>query len=200
MVASALFLCLGLAFWQYYPVVLVRLGEFLVKADKPEPSDAILVLAGDFFGPRVLKGADLGVQGFAPRVIISGTGYGNRGESEQAIQFLVQKGYPKTLFFGLPHQAKSTIEEAIALAPQLQRLGIHRAILVTRASHSRRAALVFRLFCPNVRFRSAPAEDEFQAKNWWMDPLSKERFYQEWLKILGTVLWKYPEFLAVHRV
>jgi len=193
-------LCLGLAGWRYYALVLVRLGEFLVETDKPECSDAILVLAGDFFGPRVLKGADLGVQGFAPRVLISGTGYGSRGESEQAIQFLVQKGYPKTLFLGLPHQAKSTIEEAIALAPQLQRLGIHRAILVTRASHSRRATLVFRLFCPNVRFRSAPAaENGFQARNWWKDPGSKERFCQEWLKILGTVLWKYPEFLAGHR-
>jgi uncharacterized SAM-binding protein YcdF (DUF218 family) len=140
------------------------------------------------------------VHGFAPRVLISGTGYGSRGESEQAIQFLVQKGYSKTLFLGLPHQAKSTIEEAIALAPELQRLGIRRAILVTRASHSRRAALVFRLFCPNVRFRSTPAVEEFQARNWWMDPVSKERFYQEWLKILGTVLWKYPEFLAGRRV
>jgi uncharacterized SAM-binding protein YcdF (DUF218 family) len=189
-----------LACWYYYPLVLSRLGEFLVEADTPQPSDAILVLGGDFFGPRVLKGADLGVQGFAPRVLISGTGYGTRGESEQAIQFLAQKGYPKTLFLGLPHQAKSTIEEAIALAPRLQRLGIHRAILVTRASHSRRAGIVFRLFCPNVRFSSTPAGDDFRAKNWWTDPGSKERFYQEWLKILGTVFWKYPEFLAGRRV
>src|SRR5262249_5871702 len=113
---------------------------------------------------------------------------------EFAIEFLVQKGYPRSLFVSLPIQARSTIEEAIALVPYLQQLSVRRALLVTRASHSRRASIVFRLFCPNVRFRSVPAEDDFQASNWWTAPSSKDLFYSEWSKIVGTVLWKYPVF------
>jgi uncharacterized SAM-binding protein YcdF (DUF218 family) len=173
------------------------LGRLLIESDAIEPSDAILVLAGDFFGPRVLKGAELGAQGLAPVVLISGTGYGSGGESDQAIGFLTGRGYPRSLFRGLEHQSKSTVEEAIALAPQLHRLGVRKATLVTRASHSRRATLVFRLFCPGIRFRSVPAEEmEFHPVNWWKDPLSQQRVKEEWKKILGTVLWEYPLFLA----
>jgi uncharacterized SAM-binding protein YcdF (DUF218 family) len=185
---------LGGVVWHCYPDGLNWLGEFLVEADQPEPADAILVLGGDFWGPRVLKGAELGASHLAPRVLISGPPYGNRPESELAIEFLVQKGYPSELFVSLPIEARSTIEEAIALAPRLYRLGIRRVILVTRASHSRRAMIVFRLFCPGIRFRSVPAMDDFQARRWWMNPESKRLFYLEWSKILGTVFVKYPEF------
>ena len=193
--ATVVVACLALICWRFYPVTLAALGQFLVRSDTPEHADAILVLGGDFWGPRVLKGAELGMQGFAPRVLISGPPYQNRPESELAIEFLAGKGYPKTLFLSLPHQARSTIEEAIALAPEMRRLNIHRAILVTRGSHSRRASIVFQLFCPGVYFVSVPATDQFNALSWWSDPESRRLFSLEWSKIFGTILWKYPEFL-----
>jgi uncharacterized SAM-binding protein YcdF (DUF218 family) len=152
------------------------------------------VLGGDFWGPRVVKGAELATQGFAPYVLISGPPYRDRPESDLAIEFLVGKGYPRTLFRGYEHQAKSTIEEALALAPELKRLNIRRAILVTRASHSRRAGIVFHLFCPGIEFQAVPAADDFKADQWWRDPYSRDVFYLEWQKIFGTVLWKYPEY------
>jgi len=187
---------LALLGWQFYPAGLRWLGEFLVKGDKPEPADAVLVVGGDFWGPRVIQGAELGVHRFAPRVLISGPPYRDRPESQLAIEFLVQKGYPKSLFVSLPIYGKSTIEEAIELAPQLRKLNIHRAILVTRNSHSRRASIVFRLFCPGVRFQSVPAVDEFQARRWWNDHASEQLFRSEWLKIVGTIVIKYPAYLA----
>ncbi len=192
-----LVLCGSWAGWRYQAQILDLPGEFLVKSDRLERCDAVLVLGGDFLGPRVLKGAELGATGYAPKVLISGPPYADRRESDDAIEFLVKRGYPRALFTGLPNEAKSTIEEAIALAPQLERLGVHNAILVTRASHSRRASIVFWLFCPKVRFRSVPAVEEvFKTHQWWTDPVSKERVTQEWSKILGTVLWRYPLFLV----
>src|SRR5258708_21245133 len=103
LLASASILCVALVSWRIYPLILAKLGEFLLEADQPERSDAILVLGGDFWGARVLKGAELGIQGFAPRVLISGPPYRNRPQSELAIEFLVQKGYPKALFVSLPN-------------------------------------------------------------------------------------------------
>ena len=181
-----------------FPAGLAALGQFLVKTDAPQHADAILVLGGDFLGPRVTRGADLGVSGFATRVLISGPPYQNRPESELAIEFMVGNGYPRALFLSLPNSAKSTIEEAIALAPQLRQLNVRHAILVTRNSHSRRAALVFGLFCPGIHFVSVPAKDRFNASSWWTDAESRRLFCSEWSKMLGTVLWKYPEFRIIN--
>jgi hypothetical protein len=43
--------------------VLSNLGDDLVTSPAPQPADLILVLGGDFWGPRVLRAADLGAQG-----------------------------------------------------------------------------------------------------------------------------------------
>ena len=189
-------LALGLACWKWYPLALTSAGMFLFDAEAPSHADLILVLGGDFWGPRVLKGADLGMHAFAPRVMISGPFYQGRPEGDLAIEFLVQKGYPHELFVSFAHHAASTIDEAQAVAPELRRLGVRNVILVTRGSHSRRAKIVFRLFCPGVDFRSVPAhDDQFQAEQWWTDPRRREIFFLEWSKILGTVLVKYPAYL-----
>jgi uncharacterized SAM-binding protein YcdF (DUF218 family) len=177
-------------FWR---PILNDLGQFLIASDSPEQVDAILVLGGDFYGPRVLRGAELGRQGFAPRVLITGPPYNDRPESELAIEFLVKNGYPRNLFVSLPHQAKSTIDEAIALAPQLARLNVKKAILVTRASHTRRAKIVFGLFCPGIHFYSVAAQDNlFKAEAWWSNSESNSLFFLEWSKIVATILLEYP--------
>jgi uncharacterized SAM-binding protein YcdF (DUF218 family) len=193
--ALAVALCLALAVWKWHAPVLKQFGSFLIDSEAPERADLILVLGG-FEGPRVVKGAELGIHAFAPRVLLSGPIYEGRPESDMAIEFLVKKGYPRELFVGFPHHATSTIDEAQALAPELRRLGVRSVILVTRGSHSRRATIVFRLFCAGVYFRSIPASDEqFQADGWWANPRWRKIFFLEWSKILGTVLMKYPAYL-----
>ena len=131
-------LCLAFVVWKWHAQVLEQLGDFLIDSQPPERADLILVLGGDFWGPRVVKGAELGLQGFAPRVMISGPFYQGRPEGDLAIEFLVQKGYPRELFVSFAHYAASTIDEADAVAPELRRRGIRNVILVTRGSHSRR--------------------------------------------------------------
>ena len=174
-----------------------ELGEFLVCTQTPQPADLVLVLAGDFYGPRVLKGANLAAEGYAPLVLISSGPYENRTEGIAAIDFLAARGYPRRLFQSFEQHATSTITEAIALRPELKRRGVKRVLLVTSAYHSRRASIVFRLFCPGIRFITIGAPGEhYHPDDWWDDPSSRGLFFSEWAKIFGTVLFEYPQYLA----
>lgn len=179
--------------WQ---AVLFALGRCLIDSETPQPADLILVLGGDFSGPRVTVGAHLGEIGYAPTVLISSPPHGGRPEGELSVELLVKRGYRKEMFAVFPHAAASTIAEAIVLRGELERRGVKRAILVTTAYHSRRAAIVFRLFCPGVHFISVPAADRyFTTKGWWEDEISREVFFSEWVKIFGSVAVAYPRYL-----
>jgi len=172
-------------------------GSLLVCSATPRRADLILVIGGDFYGPRVLKGADLAVEGYAPVVLITGPPYRDgRSESEFAIDFLTSRGYRRSFFQAFGHQASSTVEEAIAVCPELARRRVHRVILVTSSYHSRRADVVFRLFCPGIHFISVSAPDShYDAEHWWTDQESRKLFFSECRKIAGSVLVAYPEHL-----
>jgi len=172
-------------------------GWFLVCSGAPQPADLILVIGGDFYGPRVLKAADLALQGYAPLVLITGPPYQrDRSEAEFAIDFLTSKGYPRRLFQAFGHHADSTVAEATVVGAELQRRRVHRVILVTATYHSRRADIVFRLFCPGIHFISVSAPDpHYDPDHWWTDRNSRHLFFSECKKIAGTVLVAYPEFL-----
>lgn len=179
--------------------ILSFLGTSLICSQSPESADLILVLGGDFWGPRVSKAAELGQVGFARRVLISGPPYAGQPEGKVAIEFLVKQGYPRNLFEVFSHHAASTVAEAMALRPELTRRGAKRVILVTSSYHSRRAWIVFRLFCPGIRFISVPAPDShFAADRWWKNPNSRDLFYSEWTKILGSVFIAYPTYRLSH--
>jgi uncharacterized SAM-binding protein YcdF (DUF218 family) len=171
------------------------IGHLLVQSDAPEHADLILVLGGDFWGPRVLKAAELGAKGYAPVVLISSPPYAGRPEGELTIPFLAERGYSPALFQVFAHHAASTIAEAMALRGELARRNAKRVILVTAAYHSRRACLVFRLFCPGIRYLSVPAPDSHYATdNWWENTGSRDLFFSEVSKMLGTVLVAYPRY------
>jgi uncharacterized SAM-binding protein YcdF (DUF218 family) len=159
--------------------------------EQPEKSDLILVLAGDFFGSRVLTGADLGRRGFAPRVLISGTPYQDTYESDLAVRFAVSHGYSPLLFVNARHKSRSTIDEALALAPELRRLGARRIILVTSDFHSRRTALVFRLLLPEFEYQTVGAPyKQFHPESWWKTADGRRLVLAEYVKMAGTLVTK----------
>jgi len=182
----------GLLFALNWRTTLALLGEFLVCNDRLERADLILVMGGDFWGARVLKGAALGAEGYAPVVLISGPPYSGRPEGELAVKFLVDRGYPQAMFQVFGHHESSTVGEAIALRAELTRRKVKRVIVVTSDYHSRRCQIVLSLFCPGIRFLSAPSYERFNASSWWTDENAKKVFYSEWTKILGTVLVAFP--------
>jgi uncharacterized SAM-binding protein YcdF (DUF218 family) len=173
------------------------LGEFLVVSDPLEHADLIYVFAGDFWGSRVLAGANLGSKGWAPKVIMSGGFYTaggqvNRYESDLAVDFAVQHGYPRGLFLSVPLEVPSTIDEARAMGPIFHRLGARRIILVTSNFHSRRAAQVFRLFLPEFEFRMEGSPDHtFDPHAWWKTPEQRHLLFSEYQKMIGTLLVRF---------
>ena len=180
--------------WQ---AALAYLGGYLVDVDPPQTVDLILVLGGDFWGPRVIEAAELAKRGYAPVVLLSSPPYAGRPEGELTIPFLVQKGYPSDDLQVFAHAAKSTIAEANILRGEFARRGAKRVILVTSNYHSRRAATMFRLFCPGIHFISVPAPDpQYHVDGWWNEAGSRQLFFSEWTKILGSVLIAYPRYLA----
>jgi uncharacterized SAM-binding protein YcdF (DUF218 family) len=172
--------------------LLIKLGESLVVSDPLQHADLIYVLAGDFWGSRVLLGANLGAEGWAPRVILSGGPYQGACACDLSVDFAVHHGYPRSLFMPLPMEAQSTVEEAQAMGPIFQRLGARRIILVTSNFHSRRAAEVFRLYLPEFDFEiEASPERDFDPRAWWKIPQQRRLFWSEYRKIAGTFLMRF---------
>jgi uncharacterized SAM-binding protein YcdF (DUF218 family) len=172
--------------------VLIRLGQSLVVSDPLERAGLVYVFAGDFWGSRVLLGAQLGSEGWAPRVILSGGRYRDRYASDLSVDFAVAHGYPRRLFLPIRLEARSTVDEAQAMGPIFHRLGAKRIILVTSNFHSRRAAQVFRLFLPEFDFRmEGAADDAFDPEDWWTRPRERHLFFAEYEKMLGSFLVRF---------
>src|SRR5262249_34737914 len=78
---------------------LTALGSFLVIDQPPEKADAILVLAGDFTGNRILTAAKLVRAGYAPKAVVSGPdGIFGMSECDLSIPFAVKAGFPESYF------------------------------------------------------------------------------------------------------
>lgn len=163
------------------------LGAFLVADEQITAPDAVLVLGGDFLGPRVVEGARLGHRGVAPLVVISGPPYHERYECDLAIDYLSDKhGFRRELFTGIRHRARNTLGEAALLRPELARLGFRRILLVTSNYHSRRALAIFRAMVPGVEFGMVPAVDpHFEPARWWLVPAQRQIVKRE----LASLAW-----------
>jgi len=167
--------------------ILAALGNFLVKAGPPEKADIILVLAGDGFGHRILKAAELVKAGYAPRALISGpNGSYGKYECDEAIPFAVRAGYPESYFLHFEHTARSTESEAEKAAKKLREMGVKRVILVTSNFHTRRAGIMFRRAAPEIQFFVVAAPDEFfKPDRWWHDREASKIFLYEWMKTIA---------------
>lgn len=196
LLAALLLAILGFSFHG----ILTGLGDFLVVTDPLQHADLIYVLAGDFWGSRVLLGAKLGAKGWAPLVILSGGRYMDSYASDLSVDFAVQKGYPRTLFLPVRLDAESTIEEARAMGPVFHRLGAKRILLVTSNFHSRRALQVFRLYLPEFDFQMEGAPDHvFDPHAWWKTPDQRHLLFSEYEKMVGTYLVRF-HLLSVEKL
>ena len=173
----------------FWHSILRRLGSSVILSEPAQPADLILVLGGNFFGQRVLKAAELCVEGYAPLVLFSGAPYRGRPEGEWSIGLLESKGYPREMFAVASRYSSSTREEAVVMRDEFRQRHAKRVILVTSSYHSRRAATVFKLTCPDVQFISVPAPDpDYQPDRWWADSSSRKLLFLEWTKIIGTIV------------
>lgn len=169
------------------PLWLRALGGFLVRSEEPVRADVAVVPAGDYYGYRILKAAELVRRGFTGVVLVSSPdGMYGYGEAELAIPFAVRHGYPVSWFVALPNKARSTREEGLALAPELRKRAVRKCLLVTSNYHTRRAGGIFRSAAPEVEFRVVAAEDEFfRPGDWWKTRQGQKQFVLEWMKTVA---------------
>jgi uncharacterized SAM-binding protein YcdF (DUF218 family) len=182
-------ICLGLCAYLTRVTWLEAMGHYLVDTQPLERADMIVVLGGDWNGNRILKAAELAKQGYAPHVLVSGTGYlYGQYEGDLAIPFAVSHGYDQKLFIKLLHPVTSTREEASYVIPELRRRGVKKYILVTTEFHTRRAGNLFRQIGPDLQVRVVAPPDTLHWNNWWMDREGRKTFLLEWTKTLTSTV------------
>jgi uncharacterized SAM-binding protein YcdF (DUF218 family) len=170
----------------FHARILGALGSYLVHDEPPRHADVIFVLAGDAFGGRILKGAELVRQGYAPKAIVSGPVIYSVHECELAIALAERAGYPASYFVHFEHGAHSTVEEARDAAPLLRSMGVKQVLLVTSDFHTRRAGKIFRAAMPDVDFDVVGSPDAyFTPLGWWKDREGRKIFLIEWMKTVS---------------
>ena len=175
------------------PWWLAGLGWALVHDDGPAKADIAVVLAGDSYGHRVLKGGELVREGYVPAVLVSGpAGAYGLYESELAIPFAVRNGFPADWFIAFPNKSLSTREEAADILKELRRRNVKSFLLVTSNYHSARARRIFlataRTSGGGPEMRTVIASDEFfQANSWWLTRQGQKIAFIEWSKTVATV-------------
>jgi uncharacterized SAM-binding protein YcdF (DUF218 family) len=173
---------------------LQRLGDALIHDDGPAKADVAVVLAGDYWGNRILKGGQMVRLGYVPAALVSGpAGLYGHYECEPAIAYAIRQGFPAAWFIPFPNNARSTQEEAWAILPELHRRNTHRMLLVTSDYHTRRALRIFnrteRKMGGGMEIRAVAAPDEeFHPDSWWRSRQGQKVAFIEWTKTLAQGL------------
>ncbi|MBI3404294.1 MAG: YdcF family protein [Acidobacteria bacterium] len=172
--------------------ILRLIGGILVVSENPLPSDAIIVLGDDSFnGERATKAADLFRERWAAHVIASGRyirPYATIADLEA--RDLAEHGVPQEAIVHFPNYAENTREEALAIRNLLRQRGWTRVIVVTSASHSRRARYIFQHVLTGVEMRMVAApEAAYDPNSWWESRSGWKRFLYESLGMI-MALWE----------
>jgi uncharacterized SAM-binding protein YcdF (DUF218 family) len=173
---------------------LPAVGSALVHDEGAGKADIAVVLAGDYWGHRLTKGAELVRQGYVPRVLVSGPpGFYGYNEADAAIHFAVGKGYPAEWFIPLHHAGLSTREEADAVLDELKQRNVGSFLLVTSNYHTARARRIYlaaerrRGGGPGLRV-VASGDEFFTTSNWWHNREGRKTVFLEWTKTLASAL------------
>ncbi len=164
--------------------ILWAMGAMLVNAENPRKADIVVVLAGDSSGRRILMGAELVRQGYAPKVLIScGPIYYGQPESDMAADFAVQRGYSRDTMICFRRRQFSTVQEGTNIPPVLRAMGVHTVLLVTSPSHTARATRIFRRLAPDLEIHPVAAPDPLWCRGyWWTDRECEKTWLLEEMK------------------
>jgi uncharacterized SAM-binding protein YcdF (DUF218 family) len=184
LITAAVVLFLAVAVFVFSDPILRSLGAILVTSEVPRKADLIVVIGGDFKGNRIVKGAELVRQGYAPRVLSSGSGdlYGHF-ECDLAIGYAVSHGYSEDSFIGLRYPALNTRDEARAVIARMRQLGVHRYLLVTSDYHTGRATRIFRHEAADLEEHTVAAPDpDWNGGQWWKNREGRKLWFYEMIK------------------
>ena len=168
-------------------------GSFWVVNDKPEASDAIVILGDDNYpADRATRAAQLFKDGMAPHVVASGRylrPYATIAELEQ--HDLIDRGVPASAIVRFDQHAENTKDEGAALAQLISARGWKRILLVTSNYHTRRARYICeRTFPAGTILRVVAAPDsEYDPHSWWHTRAGTKMFAREFAGML-LAMWE----------
>lgn len=189
-ISGGVVICAAAVLLVFSSRILWSLGAVLNDGEPPRKADMIVVIGGDGRGNRILTAAELAREGYAPKVFVSGGGgfYGHH-ESDLAIDFAVQHGYPRDVFIPFHHPALSTKDEARADIGELRRLGVHKYLLVTSVYHTARAGRIFRREGPDLDVHTISAPDRYWENGvWWKDREGRKIWFDETVRTIADYL------------
>ena len=165
-------------------VLASQAARFLV-VDQSKKVDAIVVLAGEA-SIRPARALELLRQGMAPHVFLD-------AESREQIydqrltdiaQRFIDSQPDKERISVCPIVGLSTYAEADDVNRCLQPYGVHNVMIVTSASHTRRALSIFRHRLPQYEFTAAAAQDPTHfGVHWWTNREWAKTTVDEWTKL-----------------
>ena len=183
-----------------------NVGVWLAREDVPPHADAMVLLMGTF-PERVLQAVDLYHQGVADKMIIVYEGMGPyqtleaRGArvirtTEQARDAAVALGVPEARITMLPGNARSTLDEAIAVRDYLvNQPTTDTLILVSSPAHMRRSYIIFRTVLRKkeqpVYIGCSPSDySGFNPDKWWRRKEDIQAVLTELVKICSFRLFE----------
>ena len=187
-----------------------RAGHWLAKEDGPNCSDAIVILMGNF-PERVLEATDLYNDEKAEKILIVFESMGpykvleSRGAdiirtTEQARDAAIDLGVPADSITMLPGEARSTLDEAVAVRDYIKgNPDIDTLLLVSSPAHMRRAYMIFRQILRNsekpVYVGTSPSSySSFNPDKWWKRKEDVQSVVSEMVKILSFLTIERREY------
>ena len=178
-----LLLVIALTITAFHRQILTECFSFLVKAGPPVKADIAVVLAGDGYGQRILKGGELVREGYVPVAIVSGPlGFYDTPECDFAIAFAVRHGYPESYFQHFHGTLHSTEDEAVGIMAELKKRGVKSILLVTTGYHTRRAGGIFERHRDGIEVHVVAAPDKETDNGWYTNREGRKKIVIEWLK------------------
>ncbi|MGB4205637.1 MAG: YdcF family protein [Bacteroidales bacterium] len=182
-------------------------GNYLVKTDHLQTSDAIVILMGSTVD-RVLEANDVYKAGMAEKILIVNNIQVGREElaakgifvptqAQLAIKALSQMHIPDSLMFILPGSTTSTRDEADSLANAIARneFDIKSVILVSSSAHMRRSSMIFKNSFKkrnlDIKVLCAPSKySDFHPEQWWKHRENAKDVFLEYTKIIFFLLFE----------
>ena len=162
-----------------------KAGSFLVL-DAPQPSDVILVLAGET-DVRPQRALQLLAQGYGRRIVLDVPAHTKIYEFTQIqlAEKFVQDSPQAALVSVCPIEGLSTKDESKDAEKCLAREGGKSVLIVTSDFHTRRALSVFRREIPEHEYSVAAAGDEEQfGIRWWKHRQLAKTCVNEWMRLI----------------
>lgn len=189
---AAAALLVALAAWAA-AVWLPAIGQFLVVSEPVDRADAIVVLAGNA-PDRLRHGRQLFDAGYAPLLVVSDERVRTHGLDTTWYRLfqagVAAPGLPPGAVIVLDPPPESTIDEATRAAALLESRGLHSAILVTDAFHTRRASLLFaaQFRHRGLVVRTSAVPNGVDLAHWWLDSVASRSVVEEYAKLLAYLV------------